>query len=117
MGQAIRRLQTAAAVGADAAFIEGSKTKALLEGIVGLQSPLSVIPGGRTPSFTTKAAEQMGVKIIVISLVSCVAAVHGICEEMSLLKRTSTDHASAKGMDQRKFSKLLGWRSTGARIK
>ncbi|KAG8741489.1 hypothetical protein FRC10_002740 [Ceratobasidium sp. 414] len=64
---------------------------------------VNVISGGLTPSFTTKEAGQMGAKMIASSLVSCVAAVHGIREAMALLKKTGADHASAKGMDPRKF--------------
>ncbi|KAG8741490.1 hypothetical protein FRC10_002741 [Ceratobasidium sp. 414] len=112
MDEAIRRLQAAAAVGADVAFIEGVKTKVLLEKTVKALEPtpvlVNVISGGLTPSFTTKEAEQMGAKIIIFSLVSCVAAVHGIREAMALLKKTGTDHASAKGMDPRKFFEVVG---------
>jgi 2-methylisocitrate lyase-like PEP mutase family enzyme len=67
-----------------------------------------VISGGLTPSFTTKEAEQMGAKIIIFSLISCVAAVHAIREAMALLKKTGTDHSSAKGMDPRAFFEVMG---------
>lgn len=69
---------------------------------------VNVISGGLTPSFTTKEAEQMGAKIIIFSLVSCVAAVHGIREAMALLKKTGTDHQSARGMDPRAFFEVVG---------
>jgi 2-methylisocitrate lyase-like PEP mutase family enzyme len=42
MDEAIRRLQTAAAVGADVAFIEGFKTKELLEATVKALEPIPV---------------------------------------------------------------------------
>ncbi|CAE6443013.1 unnamed protein product [Rhizoctonia solani] len=112
MDEAIRRLQAAAAVGADVAFIEGVKTKELLEKTVKALYPtpvlVNVISGGLTPSFTTKEAEAMGAKIIIFSLVSCVAAAHGIREAMALLKKTGTDHTSARGMDPRKFFEVVG---------
>ncbi|KAG8685251.1 hypothetical protein FRC08_013225 [Ceratobasidium sp. 394] len=112
MDEAIRRLQAAAAVGADVAFIEGVKTKELLEKTVAALAPtpvlVNVISGGLTPSFTTKEAEQMGAKIIIFSLVSAVAAVHAIREAMYLLKKTGTDHTSAKGMDPRAFFEVVG---------
>ncbi|KAG8685304.1 hypothetical protein FRC08_013185 [Ceratobasidium sp. 394] len=112
MDEAIRRLQAAADVGADVAFIEGVKTKELLEKTVAALAPtpvlVNVISGGLTPSFTTKEAEQMGAKIIIFSLVSAVAAVHAIREAMYLLKKTGTDHTSAKGMDPRAFFEVVG---------
>ncbi|QRV84247.1 carboxyphosphonoenolpyruvate phosphonomutase [Ceratobasidium sp. AG-Ba] len=112
MDEAIRRLQAAAAVGADVAFIEGVKTKELLEKTVAALTPtpvlVNVISGGLTPSFTTKEAEQMGAKIIIFSLVSAVAAVHAIREAMYLLKKTGTDHTSARGMDPRAFFEVVG---------
>ncbi|KAF8695837.1 Phosphoenolpyruvate pyruvate protein, partial [Rhizoctonia solani] len=112
MDEAIRRLQAAASVGADVAFIEGVKTKELLEKTVKALHPtpvlVNVISGGLTPSFTTKEAEEMGAKIIIFSLVSCVAAAHGIREAMALLKKTGTDHTSARGMDPRKFFEVVG---------
>ncbi|CAE6476933.1 unnamed protein product [Rhizoctonia solani] len=112
MDEAIRRLQAAAAVGADVAFIEGVKTQELLEKTVKALHPtpvlVNVISGGLTPSFTTKEAEAMGAKIIIFSLVSCVAAAHGIREAMALLKKTGTDHTSARGMDPRKFFEVVG---------
>ncbi|QRV90297.1 carboxyphosphonoenolpyruvate phosphonomutase [Ceratobasidium sp. AG-Ba] len=112
MDEAIRRLQAAAAVGADVAFIEGVKTQELLEKTVKALTPtpvlVNVISGGLTPSFTTKEAEKMGAKIIIFSLVSCVAAVHGIREAMASLKKTGTDHQSARGMDPRAFFEVVG---------
>ncbi|CAE6400051.1 unnamed protein product [Rhizoctonia solani] len=112
MDEAIRRLQAAASVGADVAFIEGVKTKELLEKTVKALYPtpvlVNVISGGLTPSFTTMEAEAMGAKIIIFSLVSAVAAVHAIREAMALLKKTGTDHTSARGMDPRKFFEVVG---------
>ena len=69
---------------------------------------VNVISGGLTPSFTTKEAEQMGAKIIIFSLVSCVAMVHAVREAMALLKKTGTDHTSARGMDPRAFFEVIG---------
>ncbi|CAE6449459.1 unnamed protein product [Rhizoctonia solani] len=69
---------------------------------------VNVISGGLTPSFTTQEAEAMGAKIIIFSLVSAVAAVHAIREAMALLKKTGTDHTSARGMDPRKFFEVVG---------
>jgi hypothetical protein len=37
--------------------------------------------------------------LLVFSLVSCVAAVHGIRAAMQSLKKTGTDFTSAKGME------------------
>jgi 2-methylisocitrate lyase-like PEP mutase family enzyme len=84
MDEAIYRLKLAADAGADVCFIEGVKTKELLESTVAALAPkpvskmllavdqllifsqvlVNVISGGLTPSFTTKEAEQMGAKII-----------------------------------------------------
>ncbi|QRV75577.1 carboxyphosphonoenolpyruvate phosphonomutase [Ceratobasidium sp. AG-Ba] len=104
--------QAAADVGADVAFVEGVKTQELLEKTVKALTPtpflMNVISGGLTPSFTTKEAEKMGDKIIIFSLVSCVAAVHGIREAMASLKKTGTDHQSAQGMDPRAFLEGTG---------
>lgn len=88
---------------------------------------VNVISGGLTPSFTIKEAEEMGAKIIsaslphihpyaqaltlvphlVFSLVSAVAAVHGIRAAMHSLKKTGTDFTSAQGMDPRAFFELM----------
>ncbi|KAG1746352.1 phosphoenolpyruvate pyruvate domain-containing protein [Suillus lakei] len=69
---------------------------------------VNVISGGLTPSFTTKEAEALGAKIIIFSLVSCVAAVHGIRAAMQSLKKTGTDFSSAKGMDPKAFFEVMG---------
>ncbi|CAE6444412.1 unnamed protein product [Rhizoctonia solani] len=57
--------------------------------------------------FTTNEAEEMGAKIIIFSLVSCIVAAHGVREAMALLKKTGTDHTSARRMDPRKFFKAV----------
>ncbi|KAF8495342.1 hypothetical protein JB92DRAFT_1108052 [Gautieria morchelliformis] len=72
-----------------------------------ITSLVNVISGGLTPSFTIKEAEEMGAKIIIFSLVSAVAAVHGIRAAMHSLKKTGTDFTSAQGMDPRAFFELL----------
>lgn len=97
MDEAITRLKLAAAAGADVCFIEGVKTKELLESTVAALAPkpvsfqrslplgqimtqqhlqvlVNVISGGLTPSFTYPEAEQMGAKIIsmyIHSVVPC----------------------------------------------
>jgi hypothetical protein len=50
----------------------------------------------------------MGAKIIIFSLVSCVAAYHGIRNAMQLLKKTGTDFTSAQGMDPKAFFEVMG---------
>lgn len=45
---------------------------------------------------------------VVFSLVSCVAAVHGIRAAMASLKKTGTDFTSAKGMDPKAFFEVMG---------
>jgi hypothetical protein len=50
----------------------------------------------------------MGAKIIIFSLVSCVAAYHGIRNAMQLLKKTGTDFTSAQGMDPKAFFAVMG---------
>lgn len=68
MEEAIERLKLAAAAGADVCFIEGVKSKELLESTVAALAPIpvlvNVISGGLTPPFTYREAEQMGAKII-----------------------------------------------------
>jgi len=44
----------------------------------------------------------------VFSLVSCVAAVHGIRAAMQSLKKTGTDFTSAQGMDPKAFFEVMG---------
>ena len=44
----------------------------------------------------------------VFSLVSCVAAVHGIRAAMRSLKKTGTDWTSAQGMDPKAFFQVMG---------
>ena len=68
MEEAVERLKLAAAAGADVCFIEGVKSKDLLESTVKALAPtpvlVNVISGGLTPPFTYREAEQMGAKII-----------------------------------------------------
>jgi len=115
MEEAVSRLKAAAEAGADAAFIEGVRTKEDLEKTVKALAPtpvlVNVISGGFTPSFTIKEAEEMGAKIIIFSLVSAVAAVHGIRAAMHSLKKTGTDFTSAQGMDPRQFFEVMGLNS------
>jgi 2-methylisocitrate lyase-like PEP mutase family enzyme len=112
MDEAVYRLKLAAQAGADVCFIEGVRTKELLESTVAALAPkpvlVNVISGGLTPSFTTTEAEQMGAKIIIFSLVSCVAAVHAIRAAMRSLKKTGTDFTSAAGMDPKAFFEVMG---------
>ncbi|KAN0130820.1 Pyruvate/Phosphoenolpyruvate kinase-like domain containing protein [Lactarius tabidus] len=112
MEEAIMRLKLAADAGADVCFIEGVKSKELLESTVQALAPkpvlVNVISGGLTPSFTSKEAEEMGAKIIIFSLVSCVAAVHGIRAAMHSLKETGTDFTTAQGMDPKAFFEVMG---------
>ncbi|KAA1470387.1 phosphoenolpyruvate pyruvate domain-containing protein [Dentipellis sp. KUC8613] len=112
MEEAVTRLKLAADAGADVCFIEGVRNKELLESTVAALAPkpvlVNVISGGLTPSFTTQEAEAMGAKIIIFSLVSCVAAVHGIRAAMHSLKKTGTDFSSAKGMDPKAFFEVMG---------
>ena len=44
----------------------------------------------------------------VFSLVSCVAAVHGIRAAMASLKKTGTDFTSAQNMDPKAFFEVMG---------
>jgi hypothetical protein len=44
----------------------------------------------------------------VFSLVSCVAAYHGIAAAMKSLKKTGTDFSSAQGMDPKAFFGVMG---------
>jgi len=112
MDEALYRLKLAAAAGADVCFIEGVRTKELLEKTVAELAPtpvlVNVISGGLTPSFTSWEAEEYGAKIIIFSLVSCVAAYHGIRNAMHLLKKTGTDFTSAQGMDPKAFFGVMG---------
>ncbi|KAJ7647748.1 oxaloacetate acetylhydrolase [Roridomyces roridus] len=112
MDEAIIRLKLAADAGADVCFIEGVKTKELLEHTVTCLAPkpvlVNVISGGLTPSFTTKDAEAMGAKIIIFSLASCVPMVHAVRAAMKSLKETGTDFAAARGMGPREFFEVMG---------
>lgn len=131
MEEAVIRLKLAADAGADVCFIEGVKTAELLTSTVKALAPkpvlVNVISGGLTPSFTCQEAEALGAKIIsespwyyiggrsadsaaVFSLVSCVAAVHGIRAAMRSLKKTGTDFSSAQGMDPKAFFEVMGTR-------
>jgi 2-methylisocitrate lyase-like PEP mutase family enzyme len=62
MDEALIRLQLAADAGADVLFIEGVKTKQLLETTVKTLAPkpvlVNVISGGLTPSFTSKGTSH-----------------------------------------------------------
>ncbi|KAI0669648.1 Phosphoenolpyruvate/pyruvate domain-containing protein [Trametes maxima] len=112
MDEAIYRLKLAADAGADVCFIEGVRTADLLTSTIEALAPkpvlVNVISGGLTPSFTTSEAEKLGAKIIIFSLVSCVAAVHGIRAAMQSLKKTGTDFTSARGMDPKAFFEVMG---------
>ncbi|KAJ7208276.1 Pyruvate/Phosphoenolpyruvate kinase-like domain-containing protein [Mycena pura] len=102
MDEAILRLKLAADAGADVCFIEGVKTKELLEVLV------NVISGGLTPPFTYKEAEAMGAKIIIFSLVSCVSMMHAVRAAMKSLMETGTDFISAQGMGLKESFEVMG---------
>ncbi|KAF8070716.1 Pyruvate/Phosphoenolpyruvate kinase-like domain-containing protein [Lyophyllum atratum] len=112
MEEAVTRLKLASHAGADVCFIEGVRTSELLESTVAALAPkpvlVNVISGGLTPSFTTGEAEAMGAKIIIFSLVSCVAMVHAVRAAMHSLKKTGTDFASSQGMDPKAFFQVMG---------
>ncbi|KAL0955815.1 hypothetical protein HGRIS_002020 [Hohenbuehelia grisea] len=112
MDEAIIRLKLAADLGADVCFIEGVKSKELLESTVKALAPkpvlVNVISGGLTPSFTSQEAEHLGAKIIIFSLVSCVAMVHACRAAMHALKKTGTDFSTAQGMDPKSFFEVMG---------
>ncbi|KAJ7270054.1 Phosphoenolpyruvate/pyruvate domain-containing protein [Mycena haematopus] len=112
MDEAIARLKLASDAGADVCFIEGVKTKQLLERTVSELAPkpvlVNVISGGLTPSFTSKEAESMGAKIIIFSLVSCVPMLHAVRAAMKSLRETGTDFSSAQGMGPREFFDVMG---------
>jgi len=112
MEEALRRLRAAADVGADVCFIEGVRTKEDLRKIVEYLAPTpvlcNVIAGGLTPPFTYSEAEEMGAKIIIFSLVTAVAAIHGIRDALESLKKTGTDFKSARGMDPKSFFEVVG---------
>lgn len=137
MEEAIYRLKLAANAGADVCFIEGVKTKELLESTVAALAPKPVrinpwhytlfsnnlLSGscqrhlGRSYAIIhNKGSRKNGRQdhqyvlflssphhlidgSAVFSLVSCVAAVHGIRDAMRSLKKTGTDFTSAKGME------------------
>ncbi|KAF8229057.1 Phosphoenolpyruvate/pyruvate domain-containing protein [Tricholoma matsutake] len=112
MEEAVTRLKLASDAGADVCFIEGVRTRELLESTVAALAPrpvlVNVISGGLTPSFTTSQAEATGAKIIIFSLISCVAMVHGVRAAMQSLKKTGTDSSSAEGMDPKAFFNVMG---------
>ncbi|KAF8146884.1 oxaloacetate acetylhydrolase [Mycena galopus ATCC 62051] len=118
MDEAITRLKLASDAGADVCFIEGVKTKQLLERTVSELAPkpvlVNVISGGLTPSFTSREAESMGAKIIIFSLVSCVPMLHAVRAAMKSLRETGTDFSSAQGMGPREFFEVLGLRDVVA---
>lgn len=58
------------------------------------------------PGYLTRKGHSN--QLSVFSLVSCVAAVHGIRAAMQSLKKTGTDFSSAKGMDPRAFFEVMG---------
>ncbi|KAF7313735.1 hypothetical protein HMN09_00530600 [Mycena chlorophos] len=112
--EAIQRLKLASQVGADVLFIEGVKSKELVEEVVETLAPkpvlVNVISGGLTPSFTAEDAEAMGAKIIIFSLASCVPMVHALRAAMRSLRQTGTDFAAAQGMGPREFFEVMGLR-------
>ncbi|KAJ7745088.1 Pyruvate/Phosphoenolpyruvate kinase-like domain-containing protein [Mycena metata] len=112
MDEALTRLKLAGDAGADVCFIEGVKTKELLERTVAALAPkpvlVNVISGGLTPSFTSQEAEASGAKIIIFSLASCVPMVHALRAAMKSLKETGTDFAAAQGMGPREFFEVMG---------
>ena len=62
-----------------------------------------------SPFLKSLAVESADAMVIsVFSLVSCVAAVHGIRAAMASLKKTGTDFTSAKGMDPKAFFEVMG---------
>ncbi|KAJ7594914.1 oxaloacetate acetylhydrolase [Mycena floridula] len=112
MEEAVTRLKLAAAAGADVCFIEGVKTPELLASTVAALAPkpvlVNVISGGLTPPISYQEAEKIGAKVIIFSLVSCVAMVHAVRAAMQSLKKMGTDLESSQGMDPKSFFKVMG---------
>jgi hypothetical protein len=52
--------------------------------------------------------ESQRTRLLVFSLVSCVAMVHGVREAMKNLMETGTDFSTAKGMDPKAFFEVMG---------
>ncbi|KAF8893831.1 Pyruvate/Phosphoenolpyruvate kinase-like domain-containing protein [Infundibulicybe gibba] len=114
MEEAIERLKLAADAGADVCFIEGVKSKELLESTVAALAPkpvlVNVISGGLTPPFTYKEAEAMGAKIITCSLLSGILRGHGPCCSCrdALPEEDGNGLISAQGMDPKSFFEVMG---------
>jgi 2-methylisocitrate lyase-like PEP mutase family enzyme len=120
MDEAIARLKLASDAGADVCFIEGVKTKQLLERTVSALAPkpvrlpclpygrtnstlpqvlVNVISGGLTPSFTSQDAEDMGAKIISTSVIQEILRVsHHIFTVFSLVSCVPMLHAVREAM-------------------
>ncbi|KAG6841836.1 hypothetical protein C0991_006243 [Blastosporella zonata] len=94
MEEAVTRLHLASKAGADVCFIEGVRTKQLLESTVAALAPkpVSFVLGSVT--FSNK--------------ISCVAMVHAVRAAMHSLKKTGTDFTSAHGMDPKTFFQVMG---------
>lgn len=69
---------------------------------------LNLVPNSITPSFSADEARDMGVKIVIYPLVTCVPALHAIRESLATLRKTGKDDVQAKGMGAKGFFEVMG---------
>ncbi|AQV96802.1 carboxyvinyl-carboxyphosphonate phosphorylmutase [Cupriavidus necator] len=103
LDEAIWRANAALEAGADMAFVEATQTieeVALVPRIVGGPCLLNVVPGGRTPVFDLREAEQMGYKLAILPGLMLKATIEAGDAALAALAATHTAPAVSASVAQ-----------------
>ncbi|WP_432261859.1 isocitrate lyase/PEP mutase family protein [Cupriavidus sp. TMH.W2] len=101
--EAIWRANAALEAGADVAFVEATQTieeAALVPRVVGGPCLLNVVPGGRTPVFDLREAEQMGYKLAILPGLLLKATIEAGDAALAALAATHTAPAVSASVAQ-----------------
>jgi len=90
--EAIRRLQAAAAAGADVAFLEGITTKEQMKAVCQIMHPipvlLNMVEHGATPSITPQEAQDLGFRMMIFPFAAIAPAYTAIRDTFLRIKKT-----------------------------
>jgi 2-methylisocitrate lyase-like PEP mutase family enzyme len=109
---AVSRLKAAIAVGADVAFLEGFDRKEMGEKVCEELAPtpvlLNMVPGGVTPNFTVKEAQDAGFGIIIFPSFALGPVYKAIASEAKYLKAAGELKTAEEGIGPKDIFMAVG---------
>ncbi|KAJ7489200.1 Pyruvate/Phosphoenolpyruvate kinase-like domain-containing protein [Mycena latifolia] len=112
LDEAIRRCKAALGAGADAAFVEGLRTREDAERAVRELAPapvlLNLATGGVTPNWTVKEAREMGFKMVIFPCAGMIPATLAVRKAYREIREKGTDVESCAGVGPRGFFEMVG---------